>query len=120
MQSGSLQTLVEAFSKSCAVKVGVRGLCSDLADQPSSAMEHEVFVQGGSCYYYTEQTLFIAGSHPVVRVKPDIPLRYESHGWDFGWLMLRTDGRVVYRRCDPYTLAFEDVEKDCAIRWFVR
>ena len=120
VQSGSLQTLVEAFSEGRAVKVGVRGLCADLADPSSSAMEHEVFVQGGSCYYYTEQALFIAGSHPVVRVKPNIPLRYESHGWDFGWLMLRTDGHVVYRRCDPYTLAFQDIEGRYAIRWFVR
>ena len=31
-------------------------------------------------------------SHLVVRVKPAVPMRYESHGWDFGWLYLRTDG----------------------------
>jgi hypothetical protein len=120
VQSGSLQTLVDAFSNGCAVKVGVRGLCADLTDQSLSAVEHEVFVQAGSCYYYTERALFIAGSHPVVRVKPNIPMRYESQGWDFGWLMLRTDGHVVYRRCDPYTLAFQDIEMRHAIRWFVR
>ncbi len=72
----------------------------------SSAVEHEVFVRIGSSYYYTQQALFMAGSHPVVRVKPAVPLLYESRGWDFGWLMVRTDGRVVYRRCDPYTLEF--------------
>ena len=120
VQSGSVRDLADAFSQGCAVKVGVSGLAGDLAGDPASAVPHEVFVQGGSCYYYTEQELFITGSHPVIRIKPAIPLQYESRGWDFGWLMLRTDGRVVYRRCDPYTLAFEDVEKDCAIRWFVR
>lgn len=119
VQSGSVDALASAFSDGCAVKVGITGLCSDLADQ-TSPLGHEVFVEIGSCYYYVDQKLFIAGSHPVVRVKPGIPLRYENRGWDFGWLVLRTDGLVVYRRCDPYTLAFKDSQKRHAIRWFVR
>lgn len=44
----------------------------------------------GSCYYSLDQRLFIAVSHPVVGVKPGIPLRYQSRGWDFGWLVLLT------------------------------
>ena len=120
VQSGSLASLVNAFSDGCEVKAGIRGLCSDLTDDPSAAMDHEVFVQTGSCYYYTEREFFIAGSHPVIRVKPGIPLVYESQSWDFGWLMLRTDGYVVYRQCAPYTLAFQDIEMRHAIRWFVR
>lgn len=115
VQAGSLQNLVDAFVTGSELKVGISGLCADLG-----GMDHVVFVQVGPGYYYTEQRLFIVGSHPVVRVKPDAPMRYESRGWDFGWLMLRTDGRVVYRRCDPYTLAFEDVEARYPIRWFVR
>ena len=118
-QSGSVDALASAFSDGCAVKVGITGLCSDLADKHSS-LEHEVFVEIGSSYCYLEQGLFVAGSHPVVRVKPDIPLSYQSRGWDFGWLLLRTDGVIVYRRCDLYTLAFDDREKRHAIRWFVR
>jgi hypothetical protein len=35
----------------------------------------------------TERRIFCAGAQPVVRVKPAIPMRYESRGWDFGWLM---------------------------------
>jgi len=81
---------------------------------------HEVFVHARSCYYYTEQQLFITGSQPVVRVRPGIPLRYTTGGWDFGWLLLPTDGRVVYRRCDPYTLKFNDMTMQRAMRWFVR
>lgn len=116
--SGSVDALAAAFSEGRAVKAGVAGLCADLAGP--APLAHEVFVEVGSCYYYTEQTLFIAGSHPVARVKPAIPMRYESRGWDFGWLVLRTDGAVVYRRCDPYTLAFEDRPMRAAIRWFVQ
>ena len=63
-------------------------------------------------------SFFIAGTHPTIRVKPAVPLVYTSRGWDFGWLMVRTDGSVVYRRCDPYTLAFEDVTGNYAMRWF--
>jgi hypothetical protein len=119
VQSGSVDALAEAFSDGCAVKVGIADLCSNLKDDPSP-LQHEVFVEVGSSYYYVDQKLFIAGSHPVVRVKPGIPLRYESQGWDFGWLVLRTDGVVSYRRCDPYTLTFEDDQKACPVRWFVR
>jgi len=119
VRSGSVEALASAFSEGCSVKAGISGLCSDL-EEDHAPLEHEVFVETGSCYYYVEQGLFIAGSHPVVRVRPAVPLRYRSRGWDFGWLFLRTDGAVVYRRCDPYTLAFEDRARRYAIRWFVR
>ncbi len=114
--SGSLSELVDAFSSGCAIKLGISNLCADFGDAP----DHEVFVQGGSGYYYTDQKLFIIGSHPLVRVRPSVPMRYRSRGWDFGWLMLRSDGHVVYRRCDPYTLKFSDHASHHAIRWFVR
>lgn len=117
---GSLDRLVESFTNGCDVKVGVRGLCADLSDDPARAVEHEIFVQIGPCYYYTEKRLFIAGSQPVVRVKPAIPLRYESNGWDFGWLMLRTDGFVALLLYDPYTLIPCRRQGYYAIRWFVR
>ena len=120
VQSGSVHDLADAFSQGCEVKVGVRGLCADLAKDSTTAVDHEVFVETGSCYYYTAQQLFIAGTHPTIRVKPALPLVYTSRGWDFGWLMARTDGLVVYRRCDPYTLAFEDIAGNYAVRWFVR
>ena len=120
VQSGSVHDLADAFSQGCEVKVGVRGLCADLAEDCTPVVDHEVFVQTGSCYYYTVQQLFIAGTHPTIRVKPALPLVYTSRGWDFGWLMVRTDGLVVYRRCDPYTLAFEDITGNYAVRWFVR
>ena len=117
--SGSMANLIDAFSSGCSIKLGISGLCDSVAD-PRDAVAHEVFVQGGSAYYYTEQKLFIIGTHPVVRVHPAIPLRYFSGGWDFGWLMVRTDGRVVYRRCDPYTLQFSDHATQHKVRWFVR
>jgi hypothetical protein len=148
VRSGSMEALATAFSDGCAVKIGIAGLCAGLAGQRKP--EHEVFVEVGSCYYYTgrrssggtdptvshapearttasfspvtqtEGPLFIGGSHPVVRVQPDIPMCYRSGGWDFGWLVARTDGTVVYRRGDPYSLGFDDVESAHAIRWFVR
>jgi len=118
VQSGSIEALAEAFSEGQALKVGVSGLCADL-HEGDDAMAHELFVEIGSGYYYTTQSLFIAGSHPIVRVRPDVPMRYQSRGWDAGWLVLRTDGTVVYRRCDPYSLAFEDRTQSCSVRWFV-
>jgi len=41
----------------------------------------------------------------AVCVQAGIPCVTEP-GWDFGWLMPRTDGAVARWLCDPYTLAF--------------
>ncbi|MSP14747.1 MAG: hypothetical protein EXR62_17535 [Chloroflexi bacterium] len=118
--SGSVEALGDAFASGREVKVAVRSLYKDLADNAAQAMDHEVFIQTGSGYYYTERKQFMAGSHPLVRVAPAIPLVYKSHNWDFGWLFVRTDGLVVSRICDPYTLKFHDTEDHFAIRWFVQ
>lgn len=117
---GSIEALVEAFAVGREVKVGIRGLCADMAEDPAKATPHEVFVQCGSCYYYTQQKQFMAASQPVVRVKPAIPLKYKSHAWDFGWLMPRSDGHIARWLLDPYTLQFHRSQSRHAIRWFVR
>jgi hypothetical protein len=117
--SGSLDELVHSFRAGCAIKLGLRGLCSDFAASNDS-VPHEVFVQGGSAYFYTQRRQLIIGTHPVVRVAPAIPLRYRTSNWDFGWLMVRTDGHVVYRRCDPMSLRFTDHSMSLEVRWFVR
>ena len=118
--AGSLDALTVAFAQGREVKVAIRGLCADLADDPDRAVDHEMFVQTGPCYYSTERRIFCAGARPIVRVKPAIPMQYESRGWDFGWLMPRTDGLVARWLCDPYTLQFRKSESHHAIRWFVR
>lgn len=117
---GSLDQLVDSFKSGCAIKIGVGNICLGMGDDPNCIPDHELYVHGGSAYYYTEQKLFIIGSHPLVRVSPSVPMRFTSRNWDFGWLMLRSDGRVVYRRCNPYTLKFDDQVTQNAIRWFVR
>ena len=115
-RSGTVAALAGALAKGMAVKVGVEGLCAEMADGGSP--EHTVFVLCHSTvrdsatlsqqsarvwrlanlarinnqYHATEQGILSAASHLVVRVKPAVPMRYESHGWDFGWLYLRTDG----------------------------
>jgi hypothetical protein len=136
---GSLESLYEAFSQGCEIKVGIRGLCDDLADDSprptnlrsepgwgqgakavASVPDHTVFVHTGPGYYCTQRKLFCAGSQPVVRVRPGMPMRYTSGGWDFGWLMPRSDGFVDRWICDPYTLRFTKKPGRYALRWFVR
>lgn len=113
---GALDDLTGAFAAGAEIKVAIGGLCQDLDGE----LKHEVFVHTGPGYYSTERRIFCAGSQPMVRVKPAIPMRYESRGWDFGWLMPRTDGQVALWLCDPYTLAFTQSTMRCPIRWFVR
>jgi hypothetical protein len=117
---GSIEELATAFESGCEIKVAIRGLCDDLGGGPGQAINHEVFVQTGPGYYSTERRIFAAGTQPVVRVKPAIPMLYGSGNWDFGWFMPRNDGFVAYWLCDPYTLAFRKAETQHAIRWFVR
>ena len=117
---GSPSALGDVCAAGGEVKAAIQGLCADLAEPGAAAADHEVFVQVGSSYYYTEQRLFIGGTHPLPRVRASIPLRYATRAWDFGWLIVRTDGRVIRRLCDPYTLRFHDGESRHAVRWFVR
>lgn len=116
---GSLDDLVSAFRDGAEVKVAIRGLCSELEDPSENQVDHDTFVHVGSTYYYTERKLFIAATHPVVRVKPSIPLAYRSRSWDFGWLLPRTDGIVARWLCDPHTLRFRTSRTQHAMRWFV-
>lgn len=121
VKSGSLDDLANSFFSGCEIKIGITGLCDDLSgNEGKKGLSHEVFVQAGPGYYCTVQKLFMVGTHPVIRVAPDMPMRYKSKNWDFGWIMARTDGHVVYRRCDPYTLKFNDITLNKAVRWFVR
>lgn len=117
--SGDVGELADAFHCGAEVKVAIRGLCDDLATNDTPPVDHEVFVHLGACYYYCEQKLFIASANPVVRTKPSIPLGYGSSGWDFGWLMPRTDGHVARWLCDPLTLRFHRDSQRYAIRWLV-
>ena len=120
VMSGSWDALTEAFMDGCEFKVGVRGVCDDFSEKNDAAIEHEMFVQCGSAYCYTERKLFFAETHPVVRVRPAIPMRYESRNWDFGWLMARSDGVVKTLLYDPYSLKYRRGEKRLAVRWFAR
>jgi hypothetical protein len=117
---GSVRALADAFRSGKDVKVGVRGVCADLASDKTVQADHELFVQTGFNYYYTERDLFMTETHPVVRVRPSIPMSYVSRGWDFGWLFVRTDGFVQSLTYDPYTLVPLKKDSRHAIRWFVR
>jgi hypothetical protein len=117
---GSLDDLVGAFTRGAEIKVGIQGLCDDLTADPAAAFGHEVFIQAGPCYFYTRQRLLLAATHPVVRVRPGVPLRYSSCGWDFGWLLVRSDGQVARLLYDPYTLRPGRSSARYAVRWLYR
>jgi len=117
--SGDIGNLADAVIQGAEVKIAVRGLCSDLAEDPDNALDHEVFIHLGACFFYTRQQLLIASANPAVRTRPSIPQGYASRGWDFGWLMPRTDGLVGRWLCDPYTLKFRKDTQRYAMRWFV-
>lgn len=118
-KSGSIDALNDAFMRGSPVKVAIDKFCVGLVPRGETAPEHEAFIHAGSCYYYTDKKLFITGTHPAVRVKPAIPMRYSTGGWDFCWLVARTDGQVERWRCDPQTLQFDRSTHRYDMRWFV-
>ena len=120
VQAGWIDLLAAAFEAGAEIKVAIHNLCADLDAEPVRPVEHEVFIQVGPGYYCSGQKLFIAGTHPLVRVRPGIPMRYASQGWDFGWLMPRTDGRAAMLLYDPYSLEVRRQAGQFAMRWFAR
>ncbi|MFN7803921.1 MAG: hypothetical protein ACK5TO_07900 [Planctomycetaceae bacterium] len=118
--SGSTDAVAHAVRQGCEFKVAVRGLCDDLGAPGEAPLNHEVFIQLGSCYYYTTEKILVGGSHPVARVRPAVPLRYASGQWDYAWLLPRTDGACALLVYDPYTLRPRRLHERFAMRWFCR
>jgi len=118
--AGSHAALADAFAQGVEWKVGITALCDDLATEETPQLPHEVFIQAGSCYLYTHAKRLIAASHPVVRVRPAIPLRYQSDAWDYAWLVARTDGHIARLSYDPYTLKTTRATSRHEVRWFCR
>jgi hypothetical protein len=118
--AGSPGDVADAFASGVEWKLGIRGLCDDLCAAGEDVVPHEVFIQAGSCYLYTRKELLIAASHPLGRVRPGIPLRYETGAWDYAWLVARTDGHVAKLSYDPYTLQPSRSEGHYEMKWFCR
>jgi len=117
--SGDPRELERASEAGCDLKVGIRGICEGLWDM-HHLPDHELFIQTGPHYFYTETGYMVAETRPFVRVEPAIPMAYKSHNWDFGWAIVRSDGHVAGLWYDPYTLKPSRTYGRYAMRWFAR
>ena len=118
--SGSLDALIGEFENGSEIKVGIRGACDYLTQNPGKRIPHELFVRTGAGYYHTDAKVFGAATYPLVRGAAAAPLSYSSKNWDFGWCLVDTGGAAVQRICDPFTLQFKDRKQALALRWFAR
>lgn len=118
--SGSRAAVAEAFTQGVEWKIGISGLCTDLIPSDLPPLPHEVFIQAGSCYLFTQKDLLVASSHPLARVRPAIPMRYSTGAWDYAWLLTRTDGHVAKLVYDPYTLQSSRSSSQHEMQWFCR
>lgn len=118
--SGSMDAVAAAVASGAEFKIGIRGLSDDLMAAGQACLDHEVFVQLGSCYLYTDRQWFIAGTHPIPRVRPAVPLSYTSQGWDYSWALVRSDGHAALLSYDPYTLQPREHVHRFEMRWFSR
>jgi hypothetical protein len=119
VMSGSWEALHQAHLAGREFKVGIRNLCSDLVVS-GDVMPHEVFTFLGSGWLHTALKRYEVLSHPLVRVAPEIPVKYRSGRWDVSWVYLRTDGSISIRSLNPSTRKFHDWETRLACRWFAR
>ena len=93
VQSGSVHDLADAFSQGCEVKVGVRGLCTDLAEDPATAIDHEMFgadrivllLHSAAAFYRRD-----ASNHPCQACRA-FGLREPGLGFLVGYWCGRTD-----------------------------
>ena len=117
--SGSTAELADACRRGAEVKVALAGLCDDLAVD-GAPLPHEAIVSAGPTYYYTQERVMVAGTHPFCRVRPAVPLAYGARGWDYAWGVVRTDGQAALLIYDPYTLQPRRASLRLAMRWFLR
>lgn len=121
--AGSWEAFHEAHRQGREFKVGITNLCADLnhGSAPTSArVSHEVFTNLGSGWIHTRLKRYEVLTHPLVRVKPVIPMKYKPGGWDVAWIYLTTAGQAWVRSLNPYSRVFRDDETRLACRWFVR
>jgi hypothetical protein len=114
--TGNVEAIEKAQLAGREIKVGIRNLNADW----NTNIDHEVFSQVGSGFYHCGPRVYACSTHPIVRVKPGIPVVYDSQGWDLCWVFLRSDGQSVVRRLDPMTRRFRDFDTRLACRWFAR
>lgn len=55
--SGSAKMLEEASTAGCDIKVGISGICDGLFGEEKPCIKHELFIQTGPHYYYSETGL---------------------------------------------------------------
>lgn len=118
--AGSFTALEEAQIAGREIKVGIGDLGADLAPAGTEPVPHTVFTLVGSGFVHVQAGLFVTLTHPLVRIAPEIPVRYRSGTWDAAWVFLRTDGQARVRRVDPYTRRWDDRPGRFACRWFAR
>lgn len=117
---GSFAALEAAQVAGREIKVGIRDLGADLASAEVASRPHETFTLVGSGFVHVRAGLYVALTHPLVRLAPGVPVRYRSGNWDVAWVFLRTDGQAQVRRIEPYTRSWEDRPARFACRWFAR
>lgn len=117
--SGSAKALEEASMNGYNIKVGIKGICEGVFGAENT-LNHELFIETGPHYYYTEKGFMVAETRPFVRVIPEIPMTYKEKNWDFGWAIVRSDGHVAGLWYDPYTLKYRRTYTKHAMRWFVK
>ncbi len=116
--SGSAKALEEASMNGLNMKVAIKGVCEGVFGAENT-LEHEVFIETGPHYYYTEKGFMVAETRPFVRVVPEIPMTYRDKNWDFGWAIVRSDGHLAGLWYDPYTLKYRRTYGKYAMRWFI-
>ncbi len=117
--SGDARELEKASEAGYEMKVAISGICEGLFGAKNT-MPHEVFIQTGPHYFYTETGFMVAETRPFVRVVPEIPAYYRDHNWDYGWAIVRSDGLVAGLWYDPYTLKYQKTYTKHAMRWFIK
>ena len=117
---GSWKALQEAANDGCVFKVGIRNLWSGFVPDNEQTPEHEVFVECTTDFSHVHDEFFGSLTQPTFLLKPCVPLVFERGCYAPGWLIVRSDGRVLRQTVDPTTMRWERMWSRHAVRWFAR
>ena len=117
---GSWKDMKEAVNDGCIIKAGIKNLWSSLTPDGEESPEHEVFIECTTDFSHVDEKFFGSLTQPTFLLQPCVPLIFTGGNYSAGWLVVRSDGKVLRQILNPSCMQWERTWERCAVRWFAR
>jgi hypothetical protein len=117
---GNWNHLSEAVSDGCVIKVGIKNLWSVMTPSLKECEDHEVFIECTTNFAHRDEKFFSCLTLPTFMLQPVLPLLFKDGYFVYGWLVVRSDGKVQLQIFDASSMSWKTTWKRFAIRWFAK